>query len=349
MKPDDFSGAFHDFARLLPNVQLIGDGLFLRAKETMGEQNLSVITNLVLHASLCLVGLEPCADLLEGLYESFVSESQISLVVLIVNVFPDLSLLPRLLEFICEQHMLSSLPNRELSSTVGQIILGAARRIDQPFEPTVYFPFTLRHKLYKDHAELQFEHGTQILGFSKKPDVGRMTEASSHFLLALAYGLHKKCFSFGMKCLKKLALISLQMEVSEPVFGLDGKEAFKLMKERDIPFALVISIAYDLDTEENWGIVVFEQTILKSGEQWMKNYELFKPMGRIVYVKCVEGYKKLSTVSANVKSRMERLVMGIRNLVQKYEVASELEMNDIMVALKETHPIVCEWCENRLT
>jgi spatacsin len=265
------------------------------------------------------------------------------MVSLIVNVFPNLEWLPHCLSFLVSNSLLASLPNKEFSDDAGQTIMCYIRQTPD-YEPSKYFEFTLRHHLYRDHAELQWQHGVSLLS-PAKPEVRALTEAQTHFLLALAYGLHERCYSFGMRCLKRLALISLQMEVTQPVLHLDSERAFRLMCQESFPFALVIAVAYDLDTEENWGVVIFEQVILKPNFEFLRSYELFRYVDRRVCEQVAKLYGDLRQVDKGVKQRMEQFMGGIRNLMDRYRIASELGMGDMIASLRQTHPAVCEWCE----
>ena len=77
-----------------------------------------------------------------------------------------------------------------------------------------------------------------------------------------------------MECLKKLSLISLQFEVSDPpVLHLEQNQVLQLMCTKDFPFALTVAVAYDMDIESNWAEAIYEQSIKKKGEDFLQAFD----------------------------------------------------------------------------
>ena len=342
---DDFGDNFLNFAKLCENPAAVGERLFAKAKQLKNEQSLPVLINLLLHSSLCTSDVDECAEMLDSLLDSLTSEKQLDLIINIVSIFPDPALLPRFFQHLISQNKLDSLPHSKLSAKVGRVIMNCARHV-QPFEPKQYFDLTLKYNLYRDHAELQMECGTRLL--SGTPSRDTLQEASKHFLLALAYFLHEKCYSLSMECLKKLSLISLQYEVSDPpVLHLEQDRVLRLMCTKDFPFALTVAVAYDMDTETNWAQAIFEQSIEKKGEDFLRSFQFFRPITSNLCNGVVKLFRE-KVADENMKERMKHFLLNIENLVERYRIAKELEFQDQVNSMKEFNPVVCEWCEKAL-
>jgi spatacsin len=151
-----------------------------------------------------------------------------------------------------------------------------------------------------------------------------------------------------MECLKKLALVSLQLELAEPpVLRLEKSEAKDLMCKRDFPFALTLAVAYDLDTEEVWAEVIHAQTILKDGDDFVQAFQLFRPLTASLCNRIVKLYLEKGE-NAAAKRRMAQLVTTFPNLIERYKIAKQLNFTEEMESMKELNPMVCEWCEKAL-
>jgi hypothetical protein len=62
----------------------------------------------------------------------------------------------------------------------------------------------------------------------------------------------------------------------------------------------------------------------------------------------VRLYKAWEHVNEAMGERMKQFVCSVRNLMDRYWMASELGMSDVIASLKEVHPGVCEWCEKNV-
>jgi spatacsin len=119
------------------------------------------------------------------------------------------ALIARVVRALVQAKRIDLLPHARLSTKVGQVILNCARHSPNGVS-TEYLELTLQYKLFRDHAELQMSCGAQLLA----RDCGKeqLLDASKHYLLALSYFLHEKCYSLAMDCLRKLSLVLLQLE-----------------------------------------------------------------------------------------------------------------------------------------
>ncbi|OHT04885.1 hypothetical protein TRFO_27566 [Tritrichomonas foetus] len=343
---DDYGEKFVEFTKLCETPTFVGDRLFTAAKTLQNENGpVPVIVNIILHASLCTADVDECADVLDGLLTQLTNEKQIDLIIKIVSVFQDPALLPRYFQYLISQEKLNALQHNQLSAKVGRVIMNCARHV-HPFEPEKYFDLTLNYQLYRDHAELQMERGSRFL--EGTPDKQQLQEASRHYLLALAYFLHEKCYSLSMECLKKLSLISLQLELSDPpVLHLTREEAIEMMCTKDFPFALTVAVAYETDTEEIWAQAIFEQAILKPGDNFLTPYQYFRPITANLCDGVVKRFKEAKKDDKMIE-RMKQFLLNIPNLVERYRVAKELDFKDQINTMKEVNPVVCEWCEKVL-
>lgn len=341
----DFSEKFDEFTKLCNTPSAVGDALFLRAKEIYKSQPIAIVVNILLHSSMCTSDIDECAEMLDHILDDLVEQKQLNLIINIVTVFKDPALLPRYFQHLIAQEKLDALPHSTLIKKVGRVIMNCARHV-QPFEPQRYFDLTLNYMLYRDHAELRMECGMRLL--RNNPDKNKLQEASSHFLLALAYFLHEKCYSLSMECLKKLSLISLQLEVPDMnVLHLDQQQVLNLMKTKDFPFALTIAVAYDMDTEINWAEAIFAQCIQSKGDDFLTAFQYFRPITSSLCTQVVVMYKVANGDDEMLK-RMKLFLKNIPNLVERYRIAKELQFQDQIDNMKEQNPVVCEWCERVL-
>jgi spatacsin len=238
------------------------------------------------------------------------------------------------------------IPNGRNSDKIGTVIMNCARHI-QPFLPQKYFDLTLRYNLFRDHAELQMECGRRIL--SENPDKNQLQEASRFYLLALAYFLHEKCYSLSMECLKKLSLISLQLEISDiSVLHLDKSNVLQLMCTKEFPFALTIAVAYDMDSEANWAEAIYSQSIVNDGNEFLTAFQYFRPITSNLCDVIVRRFKQSSSDESQ-RDRMKGFLNQIQNLVERYRIAKTLDFKDQINTMKESNPVVSEWCEKVLT
>ena len=151
-----------------------------------------------------------------------------------------------------------------------------------------------------------------------------------------------------MECLKKLSLISLQFEVSDPpVLHLEQSEVLQLMCTKDFPFALTVAVAYDMDIESNWAEAIYEQSIKKKGDDFLQAFQYFRPITSNLCNGVVKKFRAGAT-DEGMKERMKHFLVSIPNLVERYRIAQELEFYDQIDSMKELNPVVCEWCEKAL-
>lgn len=220
-------------------------------------------------------------------------------------------------------------------------------RHHHPFEPQKYLELTLKYNLFRDHAELQMMHANRLLK-EENDDNKNLQEASHHFLMALAYFLHEKCYSLSMECLKKLSLISLQLQFNEPsIMNIDKQQVQQLMNTRDFPFALTVAVAYDMDNEANWSEVIFNQTVVKQGDDFLTDFQFFRPITSTLCDGVVRKYKA-ANLTDGMQDRMKAFLTNIPNLVERYRIAKSLDFKDMIDSMKEHNPVVCEWCERVL-
>lgn len=458
---DDYGDKFIDFVNLCKDPTLIGDKLLLyvtsqiNTEKVLNQKRIIILSNILLHASLCTTRIEECAKLLDSMYEKvFVEKGKINQnseiyqsLIKIITKFPEPSLLPRFITFIVtmNENNIDSIPKEEISSKLGLEILNEARQL-QSFKPDNFFNITLACKLYHEHAILQVECANSLLekiikdrsdaesdiesssenlidGLSssendlipldrreqrklkklekqkqkeeklelkkmkkdkeKKKEIENqklnkqeiLQESSRHFLLALAYSLHEKCYNLSIECLKKLSLISLQQELSNSnsnsmtnsssnliekslnmnlnVFGLNENDVLTLMMTREFPFALTIAISYDMDNEVNWSKSLFAQSIQKQGDDFLAAFMYFKPITANLWNGIVERYreyfdqkeKRDPTLDKDVKERMKTFVMKVPNLVERYRILKKLNFESLVENMQEKYPVVCEWCD----
>lgn len=305
----------------------------------------NVVVNLLLHASLCTADIDEIAELLDALLFELTNDSDKKLIIDIVSIFPDPALIPRFFQYLIAQERLDDLPHQNLNEKVGRVIMNCARH-HHPFEPQKYLELTLKYNLFRDHAELQMERGNKLL--DDEHDKMKLQDASRHFLLALAYFLHEKCYSLSMECLKKLSLISLQIEMSEPpILRLDKAQVQQFMNTKDFPFALTVAVAYDMDNEANWAEAIYNQSVLKQGDDFLTAFQYFRPITSTLCDGVVRKYKAANLVEGQ-QDRMKSFLTNIPNLVERYRIAKSLDFKDQIDNMKAHNPVVCEWCERVL-
>jgi spatacsin len=345
LNTEDYEYDFGEFTKLSPNQLLMGEKLFAKARFIKSDQSVQVQTNLLLHASLCLEEVDECAEVLDTLLDALSGECLTDLVLKVVSVFPRPALLPRFFQHLIGEGRLDDLPHSKYDKNVGQVIMTCARYC-HPFRPEAFFQMTLNYKLSRDYAELQMEFANHfLLGI---PTREGLNDANHHFLLALAYFLHEHSYSLAMECLKKLSLISLQLEVPKPcVFHLENDQVVRFMCKKDFPFALIIAVAYDFDKEENWARAIYCQSIQSNNEEFIQNYLLFRPVTTSLCHAVMEFYKN-SDILDGMPARMKKFLVTVPNLIDRYRVAKELQFNEVIKTMKEVNPIVCEWCEKVL-
>ena len=238
------------------------------------------------------------------------------------------------------------LPHSNLIEKVGRVIMNCARH-HHPFQPEKYFDLTLKYNLYRDYAELQMESGNNILN-ENNLDKNMLQDSSRHFLLALAYFLHEKCYSLSMECLKKLSLISLQLEVPEPsVFHLTKEQVLNFMCTKEFPFALTVAVSYDMDTEPNWAEALFAQSVQVKNEDFL-TFQYFRPITSNLCDYVVRKYKETTNQDEEITERMKLFLNNIPNLVERFRIAKSLNFKDLIDNMKTVNPVVCEWCEKVL-
>jgi spatacsin len=345
LNTEDYDHDFGEFTKLSTSRLLMGEKLFAKARFIKLDQSVQVQANLLLHASLCLEEVDECAEMLDTLLDALSAECLTDLVLKVVSVFPRPVLLPRFFQHLIGEGRLDDLPHSKYDGSVGEVIMTCARYC-HPFRPEAFFRMTLDYKLYRDHAELQMEFANHfLLGI---PTRERLNDANHHFLLALAYFLHEHSYSLAMECLKKLSLISLQLEVPEPcVFHLESDRVVQFMCTKEFPFALIIAVAYDFDKEENWAQAIYCQSIQRNDEEFIRNYILFRPVTTCLCNAVMEFYKN-SDILDGMRARMKKFLVTVPNLIDRYHIAKELQFNEVIETMKEVNPIVCEWCEKVL-
>ena len=339
---DNYGEQYLEFTKLCNCPNAVGDRLFDIVRKNRQDLSLAVAVNIILHASLCTSDIDECADLCDTLLDTLTNEDQLDLVMELVCIFPEPALLPRYFQYLIAQQKLDELPASKLNEKVGRVIMNCARHV-HPFEPQNYFDLTLKYNLRRDHAELQMQCGLRLL--VGNPDNLKLHDASRHFLLALAYFLQEKCYSLAMECLKKLSLISLQTEMTEPeILHLESQEVLQLMCQKDFPFALTLAVAYDMDTEANWAEAIYEQTVVGTGDEFLTTFQFFRPITSELCDGVVRKYQA-GKPDDEQRNRMKMFINNIPNLVERYRIAKSLEFTDQIESMKQLYPVVCEWCD----
>jgi spatacsin len=279
--------------------------------------------------------------------ESVCDRLDAPLLVEAASVFPVPSLILRLFYALVQQRKVELLPHSKLSRKVGHAILNCARHCEN-FVPAEYLEIALRYGLLRDYAELQLSCGAQLLVGT--PDVEQLQLASKHYLLALAYFLHEKCYSLSMQCLRKLSLVSLQLEFqTTPLLHLEREQVLGLMGEKDFPFALTIAVAYDMDAEGNWVEAIWTHSIAQKGDEFLTDFQYFRPITGNLCEGIVRKYRATGGKDPEQRERMKQFLDCIPNLVERYRITKALEFQDRIDQLKKSNPVVCEWCERVLT
>ena len=337
---DDMSDDFRSFVKLCGSPTAVGDRLLAKAQQLKAQQPLSVIVNLVLHASFFTTDIDRCAQFLDSLFDSVSSDDD--QVIHIFSTFPEPALLPRYFHHIFSNNKLDLIPKDKIDTNLGQIILSCAHRTTS-FDPQPYLEFTLSKDLFREHAMLQMECGTQLLAGT--PDAAKLQEASKHLLLALAYFLHEKSYSLALESLKKLSLISLQQEHSDQqLLHLTQSEVLSLICTKEFPVALTLAVAYDADTEVTWAQAIFEQSIKKKGDEYLQAFQCFRPVTMTLCGEVMKLFRSTTPDDATT-SRMKQFLKSIPNLVERYRIAKQLEFYDQIQEMNKSDPTVCEWCE----
>jgi spatacsin len=342
---DDFSSKFSSFTNLCEVSKSVGESLLNFVKPNRESLKLTVAVNLVLHASVSTPDVDECATLLDSMLPALSAEGQTDSIIQIVSIFPDPALLPRFFDYLVAHRKLDSLSHSVLSDKVGRVIMNCARHAD-PFEPEQYFELTLKYQMYRDHAELQMECGNRIMAAKGNGDW--LQKASRHFLFAVSYFLHEKCYNLAMQCLKKLSLISMQLEVTENFIGLDKSQVLSAMQTREFPVAITLAVAYDLDDEQNWAEALYRQVIVnnnvKEGREFLDGFEKFRSLTRTLADAIVQKFVAANKPEDQAE-RVRFLLESMSNLVERFQVAKSFGFADVVDAMKEKFPVVCEWCE----
>ena len=342
---DDFGEKFIEFSELCGDKNIFGEKLFEKAKEIKTDKSVQMVINILLHCSICSFGIDECAELINSFYNTLTQQNEIDLIIKIISTFQEPSLLPRYITYLITQEKIDLLDHEKMPSKIGLVIMNCAHHVHS-FEPQKYFNLTLKYKLYREHAELRMEYGNSLL--EGNPDPNTIKEASNQFLLALSYFLHEKCYCLSMECLKKLSLISLQQEQEKTnILHLEKSKVIELMETNDFPIAITLAVSYDLDNEEIWAKVLFEQYIVKENNKFLEDFQYFRPITSNLCICMVDEYK-LRTENENIKNRMKQFLKNINNLVERYKIAKSLQFNDIINSLMSSNPVVCEWCEKVL-
>jgi spatacsin len=340
LSADDYGERFLEFTKLCENPGAIGEQLLAIAKSSQAA--IAVRTNLLLHASLCASDLDDCAQALESLLEELTAEHNLGLLLEVVTVFPEPSLLPLFFRFLVEAKKIEMLPQSKMSDKLIRVLMNSARHL-KSFNPSDYIDLTQKYQLFRDHAELHFECGNRLLVGS--PDRSLLQEASTHFLLALAYFLQEKCYSLSMECLKTMSLISLQSEQSETqILHLEKPQVLRLMCQKDFPFAFIIAVAYDMDTEANWAEALYAQCVAGRRDEFFDAFAFFRAISTNLCEGIVRKYRT-GAMDDDQQARMKSFLDRIPNLIEQYRFAKLLNFADHVQKMKTRSPIVCEWCE----
>jgi spatacsin len=174
--------------------------------------------------------------------------------------------------------------------------------------------------------------------------------ASKHDLLAVRYFLKEKCYSLAIQCLRKLSLVSLQLEFPEvALLKLEKRQVVQLMGQRDFPFALSIAVGYDMDIEGNWAEAIWEQSIAQKGDDFLNAFQYFRPICGNLCDAIVRKFRANGGRDKQLRERMKVFLDYIPNLVERYRITKALEFHEHIEKLKKENPVVCEWCERVLT
>ena len=119
------------------------------------------------------------------------------------------------------------------------------------------------------------------------------------------------------------------------------------MCTRDFPFSAVLSVAYDSDSDDAWGLALFSQFVSRGRDDFLKSFQLFKPVTRNLCASVAREYMR-EPQSDGARERMCQLIASIPNLIERYRLAKDLGFGDIVESMKSTYPVVCEWCEKIL-
>jgi spatacsin len=266
--------------------------------------------------------------------KQLVQKRAVDLITQIVLTFPNPALLPKYIEYQIRE---TSPSFGELTEKVAKVVMSCARQV-KPFEPEHFFELTLRFNLFREHAQLQVDAGANAAA------KGDFRAAKQHYVLGLAYFLHEKCFSLAMDCLRKLALLSLPVAPTFPILKLTKEAVIQLVRTADFDFAMTLAIGYDMDDDVSWGESLYYQVVLNQRNEFLECFIRFRSLTRLLATTTAERYKA-EGINERRKKRMKRFVNYIPNLIDRYQIAKDLQFNDVIDKMKSDLPLLCEWCE----
>lgn len=350
LSPNDYSEKFIEFANLCSSPDLVAKFLHKQACVNSELTILDIRINYLLHASLCTDDLDEISEQLDSCSTEFISDSYTNLIIDIAKYFPDPYLLPRFYSNILSIKMYNRLPHAELSKNVGKMIINMSRSM-KSYNAESFLDLALQYGLHRDHADLRVDCGDYYINRGMTSE--NLQTASEHFLYALTFYLHENCYSLSIECLKKLSLISLQLDEidTNPAFinlfaiSEDKKAILDLMRTREFPCALTLAVAYDMDDDQTWSSVLYEQFIKKNNEEFITSFQCFKPLSTEICNKIVDEFVNDRAYDASKRERMEEFLKIIPNLIERYRLAKILKFEKQITQMKEKYPVVCEWCE----
>jgi spatacsin len=263
-----------------------------------------------------------------------VEAKDVGLIADVVSILPDPVLVPRYVEYLIRENKLDYLARNE---PIGRAIMSVARHV-RPFDPKAYFDLTLRYNFYRDHAELQLEFATMLALQLAYP------AARKHFLLALSYFLHEKCYLLSLECLKKFAVVSLPYDPKLPILGLDQPTVMQLIRTRDFNFALTMALCYDMDNDKTWADAIYHQVIGTNVDVFLKAFIKVKPVTLGLIDEMVARFKAV-TAGRKRRQAMRVFVTEIPNRFHRYKLAKRLNFIDLVEKMRIENPVVCEWCD----
>ena len=204
---EDFGENFIEFTKLSGDSQMFSNILFAKTREMKESESLSSIIGNYLHSSLCASNVDGCSEVLNGYYDALSQSGSTDQILKIITIFPKPELMLRYIQYILTHDKLDLLLETKVTKDICHVIVSCCRHIKSNIDLHKLLSLTLDFRLYRDYGELQLECGDMLL--TGTPSASDIQEASKHYLLALSYFLHEKCYSLSMRILKKLSLISL--------------------------------------------------------------------------------------------------------------------------------------------
>jgi len=345
LRPVDTAAAFNQLARLCSDPSILGCKLLeITEKRCQGNVCLSLEVELCIRAHSCFTIACHVEGITRALYKArrlsyeLTKASEFQLMISLLTGIGRFSEMTYIFDILREHHQFELLFRKGMEKIpdLKMALLDYLKRC-YPADTETFTMVALHFSMYREIAEmLENSAKQQISNFemsSENPIRQRETlENILQFMADAAESYAKaECFQHAIFCSRQAELVALQIFLqpsSITLLNLNPSQVSDFIANHsNVSEAFIVAEAYN--QHQSWARALYTNFVLKNISNYMKDFISTIRLIPSMIEEIARRFKKESTKTSKMISNMKQLLELVDDVQLKYELANELEFNDV--------------------